>query len=680
MHSASFLHDLAVVMIVAGLVTVIFHALRLPVLPGYILAGVLVGPHVLPSPLIDDEKSIHTLAGLGVVFLLFALGLEFNFRKIRQIGITAFIVAPLETALMFLVGYQIGRFFGWSGADCVYLGGILMISSTTIIAKTLKEMGKSREKFAEIIFGILIAEDIIAIVLIASLAGVPGAASFDLGAVAGIFGRLAIFLVMAVVFGLLVVPKLFRFVDRFRSEETLLIVTLGLCFGLALLALQMRYSVGLGAFIAGAIIAESHDIRRVEKLTGPLRDMFSAVFFVAIGLLIDPALLRQYAWPIAVISVALVAGKIVACSFGCFVAGYDRPTSLRVGLGLAQIGEFSFIIAALGMEMGLTSGFLYPIAVSVSALTSILTPLLIGHTDRLIAWHDRIAPQSLLNYQRDYTAWLSRWRATRVASTPRRLLRQMLIQMGINLVLITGVFLAAAILNQQEVTWLNRLPPWTGGSRTVLWFAAVLVSLPIGIATLRKLQAFSMLASEMTVQRRTSAKATMAMRALVANTTLFAGVIGLAILLLLLSSFLLPPFEVLLILLGIVVLIALLLRTFFIRIYSRAQVSIREVLSRENETIEPASPGRLPSLLENAELLTVTIRPGTVAVGKQIRELELRTRTGATAVALRRNGETIVSPEPELEFRPDDELLLIGSAAQLAQARGYLAASEPAAT
>src|SRR4030095_14283968 len=225
---------------------------------------------------------------------------------------------------------------------------------------------------------------------------------------------------------------------------------------------------------------------------------------------------------------------------------------------------------------------------------------------------------SLLNYQRDYTAWLSRWRATRVASTPRRLLRQMLIQMGINLVLITGVFLAAAILNQQEVTWMNRGPPWARGSRTVLWFAAVLVSLPIGIATLRKLQAFSMLASEMTVQRRTSAKATMAMRALVANATLFACVIGLAILLLLLSSFLLPPFEVLLILLGIVVLIALLLRTFFIRIYSRAQVSIREVLSRENETIEPASPGRLPSLLENAELLTVTIRPGTVAVGKQI--------------------------------------------------------------
>jgi CPA2 family monovalent cation:H+ antiporter-2 len=248
----------------------------------------------------------------------------------------------------------------------------------------------------------------------------------------------------------------------------------------------------------------------------------------------------------------------------------------------------------------------------------------------------------------------------------------MLMQMSINLALMAGIFLAATIVERQELPWLMHLPEWTGGGRAVLWLAAVLLCLPIGIATLRKLQAFSMLTSEMTVQRRASAKATMAMRALVANTTLFTGIVGLAILLLLFTSFLLPPSEVLLVVIGIVIVVALLLRTFFIRIYSRAQVSIREVLSREPEQTEPALPRRLPSLLENAQLLTVTIRAGTVAVGKQIRELELRTRTGATAVAIRRGTETIISPEPELEFRPDDELLLIGSAVQLEQARGFL--------
>lgn len=673
MHDTSFLQDLAVVMTVAGLVTVIFHALRLPVILGYILAGVLIGPHALPSPLITDQESIQTLSELGVIFLLFALGLEFNFRKIRQIGITAFIVAPLETALMFVAGYQIGRVFGWRDADSVYLGGILMISSTTIIAKTLKDLGKGRESFAEVIYGVLIVEDIIAILLIASLSGVAMSGTVDLGTIAGIASQLAIFLVVIVVAGLLAVPKLFRLVDRYRSEETLLIVTLGLLFGLALVAVKMRYSVGLGAFIMGAIIAESHDIRRVERLTGPLRDMFSAVFFVAIGLLINPRQIGEHALPVGVISVALVMGKIAACSFGCFVAGYDRATALRVGLGLAQIGEFSFIIAALGTKLGVTSGFLYPIAVTVSAATSVLTPFLIRHADRLIAWHDRLAPATWLNYQRDYTAWLQRLRASHAASAPRRMLRTMLVQLAINVALIAGLFLGAAIVDRQDWAWLDGWPDWTGGRRTVLWLAAMLISVPIGIATLRKLQAFSMLTSELTVQRRASAKATLAMRALVANTTMFTGIIGLSLLLLLFSSFLLPPWEVLLVLTAMVVLVAVLLRTFFIRIYSRAQFSIREVLSREPIQAE-AIPPPPPSLLDHARLVTVIIQPGTLAVGRQIRELELRSRTGATAVAVRRGAETIVSPEPELEFRPGDEVLLIGSVAQLEQGRQLLEA------
>lgn len=672
MHDTSFLQDLAVVMIAAGLVTVTFHALRLPVILGYILAGVLIGPHVLPSPLITNETSIHTLSELGLVFLLFALGLEFNFRKIRQIGLTAFIVAPLETALMFLIGYEIGSVFGWSSADRVYLGGILMISSTTIIAKTLRDLGKSREKFAEVIFGILIVEDIIAILLIASLSGVAKSEGFDLASVTGIASHLVVFLVVTVVAGLLVVPKLFRFVDRFRSEETLLIVTLGLCFGLALVAVKLRYSVGLGAFIMGAIIAESHDIRRVERLTGPLRDMFSAVFFVAIGLLIEPGPLRENALAVAVISAALVAGKIGACSFGCFVAGYDRPTALRVGLGLAQIGEFSFIIAALGMKLGVTSGFLYPIAVSVSAATSVLTPFLIRNTDRLIAWHDRVAPPAWLNYQHDYTAWLARLRSAHPASPPRRMLRVMMVQMAINLVLIAGLFLGAALVERQDWPWLNRVPDWLGGRRTVLWLAATLFSLPIGIATLRKLQAFSMLTSEVAVHRRTSARATVAMRALVANTTLFTGVIGLALFILVFSSFLLPPWEILAVLVGLLLLLAILLRTFFIRVYSRAQFSIRQVLAGAPPASEPPPAPNPPSLLDQAKLITVAIPPGAAAVGRQIREMELRTRTGSTAVAIRRGAETIISPEPELEFHAGDEVLLIGNARQIEQGRTLL--------
>src|SRR5258706_395792 len=246
MHNAAFLQDLAVVMMVAGLVTVTFHALKLPLVLGYILAGVIIGPHVLPSPLVSDRKNIQTLSELGVVFLLFALGLEFNFRKIRQIGVTAFIVAPLETSLMFFAGFQIGQLFGWSKTDRVYLGGILMISSTTIITKTLAELNKGKEKFAEVIYGILIAEDIIAILLIASLSGVAMTGSFEPGAVASTLARLGVFMITSVVVGLLVVPKLLGFVARFKNEETLLVTVLGLCFGLAMLAVKLRYSVAPG--------------------------------------------------------------------------------------------------------------------------------------------------------------------------------------------------------------------------------------------------------------------------------------------------------------------------------------------------------------------------------------------------------------------------------------------------
>ncbi len=673
MHNAALLQDLAVVMLVAGVVTVTFRALKLPVVLGYILAGVLIGPHVLPSPLVSDEQNIQTLSELGIVFLLFALGLEFNFRKIRQIGFTAFIVAPLETALMFFVGFQIGRAFGWNTMDCVYLGGILMISSTTIITKTLADLGKGREKFAEVIYGILIAEDIIAILLIASLSGVAMTGTFEVGAILETVGRLGVFTVMSIVLGLLVVPRLLAFVARFRNEETLLITVLGLCFGLALLALKLKYSVALGAFIMGALIAESHDIRRIERLTAPLRNMFSAVFFVAIGLLIDPVLLRDYALPVAALCVALVVGKIAACSFGSFVAGYDRGTALRVGVGLAQIGEFSFIIAALGNSLGVTSHFLYPIAVSVSAVTSALTPFLIQHADVLVKLHDKLAPRSLLAYQQDYTAWLQRVRSSRTVSAPRRLVRVMIFQLTINVALVAGLFLTATVLDRWKPAWIGDLPAWTGGRRTVLWLAAMLCSLPILIATLRKLEALSMLLSEMAIRGDSRLMNKVAARAMISNTTLFAGIVGLGVFVLALSSVLLPSWEVFLVLGGIGVLVAVLLRTFFIRVYSRAQVTIRETLSREPLHHAPEVEKPMPSLLENAELVTVRIGERSPALGRQIRELELRSRSGATAVAIRRGGETIISPDADFEFLANDEVLLIGSEPQLAEARRLIA-------
>src|SRR5688572_1410395 len=291
MHSITFLQDLAVVMIVAGLVTVIFHRFKQPVVLGYIIAGVIIGPHTPPFPLIHDKETIDTLSELGVILLMFSIGLEFNLRKLRQVGGTAFIAAFLEMLLMLWIGYEIGRLFGWSTMDSLFLGAMLSISSTTIIAKSLTDLGKTKEQFAQLIFGILIIEDILAIVMIVLLSGIAMTGGLNIATVGITVGKLSIFLVVSLVVGLIAVPRLISYVARFKSNEMLLITVLGLCFGFSLMAAKLGYSVALGAFIIGAVIAESREIHRIEILTEPIRDMFSAVFFVAIGLLIDPKLL-----------------------------------------------------------------------------------------------------------------------------------------------------------------------------------------------------------------------------------------------------------------------------------------------------------------------------------------------------------------------------------------------------
>ncbi len=333
MHAATFFQDLAVVMIVAGLVTVLFRQLRQPVVLGYIIAGVLIGPHTPPFPLVRDEATIHTLAELGVILLMFSLGLEFNLKKLWQVGGTAFITASVIILTMIWVGYEIGQAFVWSPMDSLFLGAMLSISSTTIIVKALAELGKSKEPFAQLIFGVLIIEDILAIAMIALLSSIAMTGSLSLGEIGQTLGRLSLFLVATLVAGLIAIPRFLTYVARFRSPETLLITVLGLCFGVSLLALKLGYSVALGAFLIGAVIAESREIHRIESLIEPIRNMFSAVFFVAIGLMIDPALLAEHWKPILVISLAVVVGQILSCTFGPGGHAFPATAAPRGGIG-----------------------------------------------------------------------------------------------------------------------------------------------------------------------------------------------------------------------------------------------------------------------------------------------------------------------------------------------------------
>jgi len=484
MHEVElFIQDIGIIMLIAGIVTVVFYRFRQPVVLGYIVAGLIIGPHTPPFSLIHDEKTVNILAELGMIFLLFSLGLEFSLKKLVKVGATAVLVAIAEITLMIWVGYQIGMYFGWKTMDAVFLGAMLAVSSTTIIVKALNELGLKNEKFAQIIFGILIVEDILAIGMIALLSGMATSGTVDPGTVLNTVARLLLFMTVALVLGILIVPRLLNYVARFKSNEMLLVTVLGLLFGFCLLVIKLQYSVALGAFLVGAIMAESRQIHRIERLVEPLRDMFSAIFFVAIGLLLDPKVLAQYWLPILVITLAVVFGKLLSCGISTFLMGHGGRTPMRVGMGLAQIGEFSFVIAALGVSLQVTSDFLYPIVVAVSAVTALLTPYLIRVADPLSVRAAKLVPANIAAILGWYVRWLESLQPAANKVPLRKIMRHIVLQVMINLALVVAIFLVSAFFMQGIGGWLARWIADLAVRHALIWGAALVLSLPFLIAT-----------------------------------------------------------------------------------------------------------------------------------------------------------------------------------------------------
>ncbi len=395
-------------MAAAGLMTLLCHRLRQPVVIGYLLAGLIIGPYTPPFSLVKNLASIHEMAELGLVFLMFALGLEFNLPKIKKVGISAGVAALVEVAGMLAIGFLLGKSFGWSRTDSLFLGAILSISSTTIIVKVFSDLKMTKESFAQLVFGILIIEDIVAVAILSILSGLGTSGGPDLALVLKSILRISLFIILFLVLGLLLLPKFIHYVARVGTNEVLGIVVLGICLGVSMLAAALDLSIALGAFLAGAVLAASEEIDRIEEWIHPVRDMFSAIFFVSAGMLIQPSMLWQYKVPILVVTGATIIGKVVSGGVGAFVAGYDLKTSSRVGMSVAQIGEFSFVIASLGLSLNVTSDFLYPMAVAVSSLTTLATPYLIRKSDRLVEFGLQVMPVSMRNALDGYQRWFER--------------------------------------------------------------------------------------------------------------------------------------------------------------------------------------------------------------------------------------------------------------------------------
>lgn len=373
----SLIKDLALILIVAGIVTLIFKRLKQPLVLGYIVAGFIVSPHMPLTMSVIDKADIQTWADIGVMFLLFALGLDFSFKKILKMGIAPIIAAVSTVFFMAMIGMAVGHAFGWGQMDCIFLGGMLAMSSTTIIYKAFDDMGLMQQSFAKLVMSVLILEDILAIVMMVMLSAIAQGSNPDGAQMIGSLLKIGFFLVLWFVVGLYIVPTFLRLTRKLMTDETLVIVALGLCCAMAWISTAVGFSSAFGAFVMGSILAETVEVERIERVVGPVKNLFGAIFFVSVGMLVDPAILVSYAWPILALVLAILFGQAIFGTLSYMLSGQPLKAAMRCGFSMAQVGEFAFIIASLGLSLHVISDFIYPVIVAVSVVTTFLTPYMI---------------------------------------------------------------------------------------------------------------------------------------------------------------------------------------------------------------------------------------------------------------------------------------------------------------
>ncbi len=502
MNSAhQFLVALTIVLCVAGVTTVVFQRLKQPVVLGYILAGLLIGPH-LPFPIVADPDVVNTLSELGVILLMFGLGLEFDLGKLFKSAPTAGITAVLQCSVMLWLGFLAATLLGWTRMESLFAGSVIAISSTTIIAKAFDEQG-IRGELREFVVAILIIEDLVAVVLMAILTGISSGKGLSAAELAITLSRLVGFLVGLLALGLLVIPRLMRAIVKLGRPETIVVVAIGVCFGISLLAQELGYSVALGAFVAGVLVAESGKVHQIEPVVQPVRDIFAAVFFVAVGMLIEPSVVFDNWLAILVFTVLVVVGKVASVSFGAFMSGKGTQLSIAAGMSLAQIGEFSFIIAGLGLSLGVIGGQVYPVAVSVSAITTLLTPALIRRSNRFANFVDRKLPRPLQTFVALYGSWIEGLRSSRRES--RSMMRRFVRKLALDTVVIAAVLIATSLSFEWDVRKLMELGLGRTAARLVVVVTAGAIVLPFCVSVLRTTHRFALLFGEAAVPRRDAA-------------------------------------------------------------------------------------------------------------------------------------------------------------------------------
>lgn len=468
---APLIADLALILICAGIMTLVFKKLKQPLVLGYIVAGFIASPHFSLTPSVIDAASIHVWSDIGVIFLLFALGLEFSFKKIVKAGGPAIITTLTIIFGMIVLGFLVGSAFGWSKMDSLFLGGMICMSSTTIIYKAFDDLGLAKKKFAGLVMSVLILEDILAVVLMVVLSTVAVSSNFEGGELVGSILKLVFFLVLWLVVGIYLIPLFLRKTRSLMNDETLLVVSLGLCFVMVVVAAKTGFSAAFGAFIMGSILAETLEAEHIERLVKPVKDLFGAIFFVSVGMMVDPAMIAQYWLPILLITLTVVVGQPLFAMTGILLSGQPLKTAVQGGFSLSQIGEFSFIIATLGVSLGVTSDFLYPIVVAVSVVTIFLTPYMIKLSEPAYGFLYRHLPGKLRGFLDDYAQASSAPSATKDSAW-----KMYLGEIG-RMILVNGIIAVAiciigfSVLYPLAVKWLPGI--WANVATAVVLLAAL---------------------------------------------------------------------------------------------------------------------------------------------------------------------------------------------------------------
>ncbi len=665
-HLPHLITDLGVILIIAALSTLLFKRLGQPLVLGYLIAGFLVSPHVPFLPTVTDNDSIKVWSEIGVIFLLFSLGLEFSFKKLFKVGGSASFTATFEVVFMLGLGFLVGRLLGWNNIDSLFFGGILSISSTTIIVRAFHELGLKGQKFVDLVFGILVVEDIVAILLLVLLAAIAGTDAVSGMALVSSAFRLLFYIALWFVVGIFLIPIFLRKTRSLLEDETTLLVAMGLCFMMVIIAAAVGFSPALGAFVMGSLLAETPEGHRMEHLFQPVKNLFAAIFFVSVGMMIDPKVLIDRWDLVILVTLITIGGKFISTVLGALLSGQARKQSVQAGLSLAQIGEFSFIIASLGVTLKVTSDFLYPLAIAVSAVTTFTTPYLIKFAEPFYNWVDPKIPQGIKHLSDRYHDSFKHPGKDGIGSL---IMKSYGLKILLNTVIIVAIIGGFKSFLLDDIQALVAESSWAGGLSLLI---CLLVSSPFF---------WGLIMGGPSLSGQRELEAIQKLKGL--QVGIFVGRIVLALALL---SVLISQFLSLKMASGVgfgALVLAIIFGQFWVRrLYQFIEINfLKNLTERERKELVSADLPR-KFLPWDANLSTFEIQPHHSLVGRSLSDCNFKEKFHVTVAAVTRGSRKIFAPAGDFVIWPHDRLICFGNEEQLTNFNDILEAqikSEPSA-